>query len=114
MYNGERVIAVTHDAPTAWPNGITAMGANLKIFVEPRCESCEHARTLAVEMATRFPALYVEIVDLSRPGAERPDCVFAVPTFVLNGRVFSLGNPRRSRLVAAVEAALNGRRNSDG
>ena len=55
----------------------------------------------------------MEVVDLSRLGAERPDYVFAVPTFVLNGRVFSLGNPHLSRLVAAVEAALDGRRNSD-
>lgn len=90
------------------------MGANLKIFVEPRCESCGRARTIASEIGERFPALRVEVVDLSRPEVERPDYVFAVPTFVLNGRTFSLGNPRLNRLAAAVEAALDGRRNSDG
>lgn len=90
------------------------MGANLKIFVEPHCESCERALELASEISARFPALHVEVVDMSRPEVERPDYVFAVPTFVLNGRVFSLGNPRRSRLAAAVEAALDGRRISSG
>ena len=93
---------------------MTGTSAELKVFVEPRCESCERALRLAGEVGARFPALAVEVVDLSRPGAERPDYVFAVPTFILNGRVLSLGNPRRSRLVAAIEAALNGRRNSDG
>jgi hypothetical protein len=93
---------------------MTGTRAELKVFVEPRCESCERALRLASEIGGRFPALAVEVVDLSRPGVERPDYVFAVPTFVLNDRVFSLGNPRRSRLLAAVEAALTGRGDSDG
>lgn len=87
---------------------MTGTRVELKVFVEPHCESCERALRLAGEIGGRFPALAVEVVDLSRRGAERPDYVFAVPTFVLNDRVFSLGNPRRSCLVAAVEAALNG------
>jgi hypothetical protein len=65
-------------------------------------------------MGDRFPALEVEVVDLSRTEVDRPDYVFAVPTFVLNGRVLSLGNPRRSRLLAAVESAFRENGASDG
>ncbi len=48
-------------------------------------------------------------MDLSRPEVDRPDYVFAVPTFVLNDRLWSLGNSRRSRLVV-VEAVPRGAR----
>ena len=108
------VTAVTHETAIAWPNGVTDMSAYLKIFVEPRCEACERALSLAGDMRDRFPALEVVVVDLSKPGADRPDYVFAVPTYVLGGRVLSLGNPRRSRLVAAVEAALRSDGDPDG
>lgn len=90
------------------------METSLRIYVEPRCVACERALGLAGEIRDCFPALEVEVVDLSRPEVSRPDYVFAVPTFVLNGRVLSLGNPRRSRLVAAVEAALRENGAPDG
>lgn len=108
------VTAVTHKTAIAWPNGVTDMSVYLKIFVEPRCEACERALSLAGDMRDRFPALEVEVVDLSKRGANRPDYVFAVPTYILDGRMLSLGNPRRSRLVAAVEAALRSNGDPDG
>jgi predicted thioredoxin/glutaredoxin len=100
------VMAITHKTVRLCLNGVTDMKTRLRIFVEPGCEGCHRALSLAGAIRDRFPALEVEVVDLSAPEAHRPEYVFAVPTFVLNGRVLSLGNPRPSRLVAAVEAAL--------
>ena len=90
------------------------MAVSLKVFIEPRCEPCERAMGLVGEIRERFPELEVEVVDVSREGVGRPDYVFAVPTFVLNDEVLSLGNPRSSRLVSAVEAALKKGKTSDG
>lgn len=45
----------------------------------------------------------MELVDMS--SSERPDQVFAVPTYVLNDRVIFLGNPTRDELIRKLEAA---------
>ena len=54
-----------------------------------------------------FPEATVELVDIQ--GSPLPEYVFAVPTYVLNGRVISLGNPTRQELsqkLLAVRAAV--------
>jgi hypothetical protein len=40
----------------------------------------------------------VEVVDISQPGAPVPPQVFATPTYILNNRVVSLGNPSLEHL----------------
>ena len=39
------------------------------------------------------------VVDLSQPETERPPRVFAVPTYLLDGTVISLGNPEERWLL---------------
>ncbi len=68
----------------------------LEIYVAPDCFGCETARNLAGVVR----ALEVRLLDLSSPGVTRPATVFAVPTYVLDGRVISLGNPEREWLLA--------------
>lgn len=80
--------------------------ARLRVFVEAGCRNCDWALRLAQDVHERFPELDLEVVDVADPSSERPEDVFAVPTFVLDGRVLSLGNPRRSKLVSDVAAAL--------
>ncbi len=66
----------------------------LEIFVIPGCIACQTAIELAERIhATNLPGVLVQLIDLSRPGTIRPTAVFAVPTYVLDGRVVSLGNP---------------------
>ncbi len=73
----------------------------LEIYVAPDCFGCETARNLAgVVRALDWPNLEVRLLDLSSPGVTRPATVFAVPTYVLDGRVISLGNPEREWLLA--------------
>ena len=78
----------------------------LQIYVEPGCVSCGRALELAGDVARQYPGLIVEVIDISDGEREVPEDVFAVPTYVLNGKVVSLGNPSESDLSELVEAAL--------
>ncbi len=72
----------------------------LEIFVAPDCFGCETARELADIICARgWPGLEVRVLDLSEPHVTRPPAVFAVPTYILDGRVISLGNPEQDWLL---------------
>lgn len=72
----------------------------LEIFVTPDCFGCEMAQRLAESVRARaLPHVAIRLVDLSVPGVERPPAVFAVPTYLLDGRVLSLGNPEEEWLI---------------
>ncbi len=58
------------------------------------------------EIARQFPQLVTEIINLDEPGAEKPEEVFAVPTYLLNGKIISLGNPYPEQLSAKIMAVL--------
>ncbi len=81
----------------------------LKVFVEAGCESCSFARETAAAIRKRFPALLVTVVDIGEGDDGLPEAVFAVPTYLLDDQVVSLGNPAiedldntiRSRAAAA-------------
>ncbi|MGH2531450.1 MAG: hypothetical protein ACRDJW_03995 [Thermomicrobiales bacterium] len=82
----------------------------LEIFVTPECLGCPTAFALADSVRARaIPLVEVHVTDLSAPGAERPDAVFAVPTYLLDGQVLSLGNPDEEWLVARLTGPANGR-----
>ena len=66
----------------------------LDIYVLPGCFGYDRARQLANDVRRcRLPGVEVSLIDLSDPATVRPEPVFAVPTYLLNGRVLSLGNP---------------------
>lgn len=66
----------------------------LDIYVLPGCLGYERARQLANDIRMcRLPGVEVSLIDLSDPAIVRPEPVFAVPTYLLNGQVLSLGNP---------------------
>lgn len=68
----------------------------LEIFVMDDCWSCEESRRIAAETQARFPRVEVALLDLESD--RRPPEVFAAPTYVLDGKIVSLGNPRREEL----------------
>ncbi len=56
---------------------------------------------MASEMREMFPTLTVDLMELD--GVRTlPHGVVATPTYLLDGRVISLGNPRREDLVAMI------------
>lgn len=48
----------------------------------------------------------MSVIDIPTPGAAVPDDIFVVPTYKLNDRVFSLGNPTQERLHRELASAF--------
>jgi hypothetical protein len=80
---------------------------NLDVYVEQSCRPCDHARELAKLVQRRFPEARVRVVDLSLTAGDRPDAVFAVPTYMLNGELLSLGNPEKDELMQIIQSTID-------
>jgi hypothetical protein len=73
----------------------------LEIVVSRSCLSCEEARVIAGEMESRFPNIEVDVIDIGE-GRRPPANVFATPTYLLDGAIISLGNPKREELISTI------------
>ena len=84
----------------------------LEIVVAPDCPSCREARAIAGEVQARYPALTVDLIELDgrRPVPTR---VVATPTYLLDGAVIALGNPRHAVLLDVIGRALSGEGDPD-
>jgi len=71
----------------------------LDIYIEQNCMGCDYAKDLASEVQELFPQLEVRIFDLTRPNIRKPESVFAVPTYILDGTRIWLGNPDKDEFV---------------
>lgn len=80
----------------------------LEIVVTPDCFGCEEASRLAALLRREFPALEVELHILG-PGVSVPPGVVATPTYLLDGQLIFLGNPRQAALVTEVGRRLHAR-----
>ncbi len=69
------------------------MTSTLKIFVAKDCPGCSEAQAIALRITQNYPHLNVEVVDINNAAAVIPERVFATPTYVLDDRIVSLGNP---------------------
>lgn len=78
----------------------------LNIYILEHCFGCDEARRLAEVMAARFTDLLVRVIDLEREPDARPAALVAVPTYILDGKVIALGNPRQTDLVRDLERLL--------
>ncbi len=94
---------------TATPDRIPRQTAHrLEVYVSSQCLNCDEAVRLAEEAAARYPSVIVRVVDLDQEvdKGPPPDPVVAVPTYVLDGRVVSLGNPYPEELFARLHEAV--------
>jgi hypothetical protein len=66
----------------------------LRVFVAQDCSGCVEARVIAARIGQDYPHLHVEIIDIADDQTAVPDAVFATPTYMLNNRIVSLGNPK--------------------
>jgi hypothetical protein len=74
--------------------------------VSAECPNCSEAVRLAHEAAARYPDIVVSVIDLALlRGNPSPDPIVAAPTFLLNGRVVSLGNPYTQQLFGHLREA---------
>jgi len=70
----------------------------IDIYVAQHCGTCAYAYEVAAEIRHQFPHVQVRIIDLGNTTEAIPEAVFATPTYLLNGRVWSLGNPSPAKV----------------
>lgn len=80
------------------------LSVDLTIYVSRHCEVCRYAYEVAGEIRSRFPHVRVTLVDLETTPEAVPEAVFATPTYLLNGRVWSLGNPSPEKIQTTFQA----------
>ena len=69
----------------------------LEIYVAAHCAPCDYAREVAASIQRDYPDIDVRIIDIAQ--VERvPESVFATPIYLLNGCVWSLGNPSAEKI----------------
>ena len=78
----------------------------LKIFVTGHCPGCSEAQRIAAWVTQDYPHLGVEVIDLDAPEVSVPEAVFATPTYMLNNRIVSLGNPSPAEVVRWAREAM--------
>lgn len=78
----------------------------LEIYISQHCWNCGEALQIA-EQARQIAGSNVRVIDLDQPGYTPPPRIFAVPTYVLNGKIVSLGNPERSAFLARLRGEKN-------
>jgi len=91
--------------PTAEPY-TRLQGPRLEVYVSSQCLNCGEAVRLAEEAAARYPNVGVRVIDLDEDGSPPPDPIVAVPTYLLDGQVISLGNPYPEELFARLHEAV--------
>jgi len=73
-------------------------GVCVKIYVAEHCSVCDYTYEIAATIQRKFPEVDLEIVDMANPSEQIPENVFATPTYLLNGQVWSLGNPSHDQV----------------
>lgn len=76
------------------------------IYVAEHCFVCDYSYEIAQMIERDFPQVHVRIVDLTNTSERIPDSVFATPTYLLNGRVWSLGNPSPQQVTEKLQELL--------
>lgn len=73
------------------------------IYVSAHCFVSDYTWEVIEVIRLEFPMVELHVIDMAE-ATEIPEIVFATPTYLLNGHVWSLGNPS----IAQVREALAG------
>lgn len=77
----------------------------LQVVVSAGCAGCRRARELADSVRRLRPHHLVTVIELGDDDAGPPAGVVGTPTFLLGGRIVSLGNPTLDGLLATLDGA---------
>lgn len=77
------------------------------IYVTEHCPICAYTDEVAEIIRQDFPEVTLRIIDLATTTEQIPEIVFATPTYLLNGRVWSLGNSSPQQVTATLHQLLN-------
>ena len=91
---------------------------HLQIYVTENCTSCKRSRALATAIATDYPSVRVETIDIATlTNEDWPDPLFATPTWLWNGGIYCLGTPDpgllRQRIADFIASSLTTSRQKD-
>ena len=98
-----RIIGCDTTYAKQWRDSITRANAGgdqhrgassicIVVYVTKHCATCEYADQVVDTICRDFPQVDVRIVDLEITLEAIPEVVFATPTYLLNGRIWSLGS----------------------
>ncbi len=73
----------------------------IEIYMSGHCFISDYTYEVVEMIQREFPAVDVYLLDIDQ-AIDVPDSVFATPTYLLNGRVWSLGNPAMDKIRAAL------------
>lgn len=85
----------------------TRVEPRVDIYVVEGCHNCLFAKGVAEDIRRDFPTVQVRVIDMSATSDPIPEAVFATPTYLLNGRIWSLGNPSPQDIQARLSAATH-------
>jgi hypothetical protein len=71
----------------------------LEIYITNECANCVEALLIA-DQARSITGLEVAVIDLEQGGQKVLSRVVAAPTYLLNGRIVSLGNPKHEEFLS--------------
>ncbi len=69
----------------------------LEIYVAAHCAPCDYTYEVAAYILREHPHVDVRIIDIEQVET-LPESIFATPIYLLNGRVWSLGNPSAEKI----------------
>ena len=70
----------------------------LEVYVDDDCMTCSRSFAIAAEVQDMFPEVEVLVLGPQDEAGDFRHLVAAVPTYILNGKVVSLGNPTAADL----------------
>ena len=82
----------------------------LDVYVSKDCWSCRETRRIVADTKPIYPDVYIRLIELDEDSDGWPPHIFAVPTYILSGKVISLGNPTRKGLQTKLKLALEGKK----
>ena len=74
----------------------------LEIYISDHCDNCQEALRQA-ELARTVAGVEVCVINVDATSDPVPQRIIATPTYVLDGRIISLGNPYREDLLKMLE-----------
>ena len=87
-----------HQHDNGEKQGRIAVDIYIDIYIAQHCNTCAYAYEVAADICRQFPHVQVRMIDMANPLEAIPEAVFATPTYLLNGRLWSLGNPSPAKV----------------
>ena len=78
----------------------------LEIYFAERCKGSAVAVRTAKLLRKKMPLVEVNLIDLAQKEVTVPEDVFSVPTYRLDGKVISIGNPDKAQILDLVRTAV--------